>query len=77
MEAAPSAAIKRMRAPLAPPLEHLPIEAFAPHTITSSLVPRSFRYLGQHGNGKSAAGACPRGLMAPFTLGNLGVNSSL
>ena len=43
----------------------------------SSLVPRSFRYLGRHGNGKSASATCPRSLMAPFALGSLGVESLL
>ena len=64
-----------VRSPFAPP-SALPLKGFA-HTRTSSLVPRSFRYLGRHGNGKSASGTCPRWLMAPFALGNLGVESLL
>ena len=59
-----------------PPLCTPPLRA-SPHTRTSSLVPRSFRYLRRHGNGKSASGTCPRWLMAPFALGSLGVESLL
>ena len=49
----------------------------SPPAKRHSLVPRSFRYLGRHGNGKSASATCPRSLMAPFALGNLGVESLL
>ena len=57
-----------LRSPPGPPLRRA-----SPLTQRHSLVPRSFRHLGRHGNGKSASATCPRSLMAPFALGSLGV----
>ena len=62
----------------APPPSPGPLpRGLKPQRKTSSLVPRSFRYLGRHGNGKRASAACPTSLMAPFALGSFGVESLL
>ena len=55
----------------------LPLRRASPAAERHSLVPRSFRHLGRHGNGKSASATCPRSLMAPFALGSFGVESLL
>ena len=47
----------------------LPLRRASPAAERHSLVPRSFRHLGRHGNGKSASPTCPRSLWHPSLLG--------
>eukprot|EP00959_Pyramimonas_sp_CCMP1952_P027072 568562-Pyramimonas_sp.AAC.1 len=62
--------------PASSPLCTPPKESFAP-AQRHLLVPRSFRHLGRHGNGKSASATCPRWLTSLFALGSLGGSSLL